>query len=101
METEKPDGHRGSRVPGFVAAAAVLAVAVGGYLYYQSNGHPDVSSELQQKPASPAPSATEGTTAPASPGDTASNSSSQRTAAGATPPVEPGPNQSGQTANQN
>lgn len=94
METDRPDGHRGSRVPGLVAAAALLAVAAGGYLYYQSGTSPDVTSEVQQKPASPAPSA-QGT--PSAPAGAASNSSSQRVTAAADAPTPPPPNQSSQT----
>ena len=86
METDRPDGHRGSRVPGFVAAAALLAVAVGGYLYYQSGGRPDVSAELQQKPPSPAPG-TEATTAPGNPADNAAKPTSQGVAAAPNAPT--------------
>jgi cytoskeletal protein RodZ len=93
MEADQPDNHRGSRVSGLVAAAALLAVAVGGYLYYQNGRGPDASSELQQTPPSPAPS-TQGTTA--SPADGAAKPSSQQVTAAASAPTEPAPNQGSQ-----
>jgi hypothetical protein len=95
METDRPEGHRGPRVPGLVAAAALLAAAAGGYLYFQGGTGPDVTSKLQQKPASPAPS-TAGTTAPGTPAGAAANSSSQRVAAADAPPKPPA-NQGNQT----
>jgi cytoskeletal protein RodZ len=91
MEADQPDNHRGSRVSGLVAAAALLAVAVGGYLYYQNGRGPDPSSEVQQTPPSPTPS-TQGTTA-SSPADGAAKPSSQQVTAAASAPTEPAPNQ--------
>jgi hypothetical protein len=96
METDQPDSPRGSRVSGLVAAAALLAVAVGGYLYYQTSSRPEVSSELQQKPPSPAPS-TELTTAPSGPADVAAKPSSQQAASDANAPPQPPSNQGSPT----
>jgi hypothetical protein len=96
METDRPDGHRGSRVPGLVAVAALIAVAAGGYFYYQSGERPDVTSELQQKPASPAPG-TAGTPTPAAPANSAAKPASQPAATAANAPTGNPPNQGSQT----
>ncbi len=104
METDQPNSHRLahiyshrlSRVSSLVVLAGLLAVAVGGYLYYQNGSGLDVSSELPQNPTSPSPSA-EGTTASGSPADAVSNSSSQRVAADANAPAGNPPNQGSQT----
>jgi hypothetical protein len=120
MDTDQPDSHpgasvlelarsrvlglAGSRVLGGVAAAALFAVAVGGYLIYQNSGPSEVSSELQQTPASLSPG-TEGTaaqgaaaqgTAPGASADAASNWNSQPVAATTNAPTENPPNQGSQ-----
>jgi hypothetical protein len=80
MEMEQADTHRLSRVSGLIALTGLLAVVVGGYLYYQNRGGTDVSAELQNPPD------TAGTSA--SPAVTASNANSPQGDAGApTPPV--------------
>jgi hypothetical protein len=104
METDQPDSHRFSRIysyrlshtSGVVTLAGLLAVAVGGYLFYQNSRGLNVNSELQPKPVSFSPGA-EGTTAPSSPADAVSNSSSQQVAADANAPAENPPNQASQT----
>jgi hypothetical protein len=102
MEADQPDNHphsriysyRLSRVSGLVALAGLLAVAVGGYLTYQSSGPLEVSSELPQNPTSP--SGTEGPTSPDSAADAAAKPSSQQVAADANAPAGNPPNQGSQ-----
>jgi cytoskeletal protein RodZ len=96
MEMDKPDSQRGFRASGLIAVAALLAVAAGGYLFYENSERQDVSSEVPQQTASQAP-ATTGTPPFGTPPNAPSSSSSQRVVAGANPPTEPAPNQSSQT----
>ncbi len=92
METDKTDGYRLTRVSGLAALAGLVAVVVGGYLYYQNSEGADVSAELQQ----PSP-ATEASTSPRSQAEAASTSSSQQLAADAGVPIPPPPNQGSET----
>jgi cytoskeletal protein RodZ len=96
MEMDKPDSPRGFRASGLIAVAALLAVAAGGYLYYENSERQDVSSEVPRQTASQAP-ATTGTAPSGNPPNAPSSSSSQRVVASAKPPTEPAPNQSSQT----
>jgi uncharacterized protein YgiM (DUF1202 family) len=104
METDQPDSHRFSRIysyrlshtSGVVTLAGLLAVAVGGYLFYQNSSSLDASSELQPKPVSSSPD-TEGATSPSGAADAASKLGSQQVAADANAPAENPPNQGSQT----
>ena len=96
METDKTGSHRLSRVSGLVAAAGLLAVVVGGYLYYQNSEGADASAEL---PKPPSPGAA-GASAPGTTANAASNVNLQRVAAAAATnaPAAPAANQGSQAA---
>jgi uncharacterized protein YgiM (DUF1202 family) len=93
METDPPNSRRGSPTLGFVAAGAVLAVAVGGIFYYQHSTRPDATAESQQTTPAPRPPDAKETTATANPPDAASNPNSQRNSVAVDPPTEPPPKQ--------
>jgi cytoskeletal protein RodZ len=93
MEMEQPDNHRLSRVSGLIALTGLLAVVVGGYLYYQNSGGTDVSADLPNPPSSGTASTS------ASPAVAASSASAQQADAGA--PKPPSADQSGQAAANN
>jgi hypothetical protein len=79
MEMEQADTHRLSRVSGLIALTGLLAVVVGGYLYYQNRGGTDVSAELQNPPGAAGASA--------SPAVAASSANAQQADAGAPTPA--------------
>ena len=94
METDQTDNHHLSRVSALIAAAGLLAVVVGGYLYYQSSGDADVGAELQNPPS---PGAA-GTSAPGTTADATTKPGTQQVAAGAGAPMPPPPIQGSQAA---
>jgi uncharacterized protein YgiM (DUF1202 family) len=88
VETDIPERGRSYRAAGFIALAALLVIAAGGYLYYQNSAGVNVSAQSPQQPGSPSPG-TEGTTAPAGQPDGAAKPSSQQAASDPTGPTQP------------